>query len=83
MTEQDMPAQAQKVTGRIKRHRCPICGKGFTLLAGQPRPRWFPFCSERCKWVDLAGWLGGHYKIVTPLMPEASTQQDDGKEGTL
>lgn len=25
--------------------------------------RWFPFCSERCKLVDLGKWLGEEYRI--------------------
>lgn len=28
--------------------------------------RWFPFCSERCKWVDLGRWLGEAYRISAP-----------------
>ena len=23
----------------------------------------FPFCSERCKWVDVGGWLDAMYRI--------------------
>jgi endogenous inhibitor of DNA gyrase (YacG/DUF329 family) len=33
-----------------------------------------PFCSERCKLVDLGNWLGGRYRIpaesVEPAPPE-------------
>lgn len=36
---------------------CPICGKAATEL------RYRPFCSARCKAVDLNRWLGGHYRI--------------------
>jgi len=24
---------------------------------------WKPFCSHRCKMVDLGRWLGGHYRV--------------------
>lgn len=37
---------------------CPICGK-----PAQPESR--PFCSDRCKQVDLNRWLGGVYRIPT------------------
>lgn len=30
-----------------------------------------PFCSERCKLVDLGKWLGEEYRISSPLTPES------------
>lgn len=36
---------------------CPICGKESTRLA-------YPFCSKRCKDVDLHRWLTGAYAIA-------------------
>jgi endogenous inhibitor of DNA gyrase (YacG/DUF329 family) len=39
--------------------RCPIC-KAKTRYAGNP---YRPFCSERCKLIDLAKWLEGCYKV--------------------
>jgi endogenous inhibitor of DNA gyrase (YacG/DUF329 family) len=38
---------------------CPICKKKVEKVPNQ----YFPFCSERCKLVDLGAWLGGQYKI--------------------
>ena len=38
------------------RGRCPICGKD---AAEKTRP----FCSARCKAIDLNRWLSGHYVI--------------------
>jgi hypothetical protein len=29
-----------------------------------------PFCSERCKLVDLGKWLGEEYRISEPLQPD-------------
>jgi hypothetical protein len=40
---------------------CPICGKPATRDHR-------PFCSARCKDVDLHRWLGGHYAI--PVVEE-------------
>jgi hypothetical protein len=33
------------------------------VLGATARPPWAPFCSERCKLVDLARWLGGEHAI--------------------
>lgn len=40
---------------------CPICGKTFTT-SDPPRPP-APFCSQRCKMVDLGNWLDERYRI--------------------
>ncbi len=39
---------------------CPICGKP---VPPRPENRSFPFCSDRCRLVDLAKWLGEEYRI--------------------
>ena len=59
--------------------RCPICK---TVVPDQDdgdrqrRPRTFPFCSERCKLIDLGRWLDGKYQIslVEDDMDEADGQ---------
>ena len=33
---------------------CPTCGKP---VAWGPESRWRPFCSERCRLIDLGEWL--------------------------
>jgi endogenous inhibitor of DNA gyrase (YacG/DUF329 family) len=45
---------------------CPICGR---VLVGNWRD-WpeFPFCSRRCRQIDLGRWLGEAYRI--PAQPE-------------
>jgi uncharacterized protein len=48
--------------------RCPFCGR--------PREERFrPFCSARCRDVDLARWLNGRYAI--PVV-EAEPDDDEG-----
>jgi len=42
--------------------RCPTCRK--IVLARDPE---FPFCSERCRLIDLGKWASGGYAISTPL----------------
>ena len=37
-----------------------------------------PFCSERCKLLDLGAWLDGAYKIAGPAVEdEGSTESSD------
>jgi endogenous inhibitor of DNA gyrase (YacG/DUF329 family) len=42
--------------------RCPICGKSFEVGRLEDTPS-FPFCSERCRLVDLGRWLDGAYVV--------------------
>jgi uncharacterized protein len=39
-----------------KRRPCAICKKPSD-------PKFHPFCSNRCKQIDLNRWLAGHYAI--------------------
>jgi endogenous inhibitor of DNA gyrase (YacG/DUF329 family) len=48
---------------------CPICGKPSTEASK-------PFCSERCRDVDLNRWLSGSYAIPAREGDDA----DDGDE---
>ena len=41
--------------------RCPNCG-GDALWA--PENPWRPFCSERCKQIDLGAWASELYRIT-------------------
>ena len=43
--------------------RCPTCG---TLV--QPKDEDFPFCSDRCRKIDLGKWASGVYKISSPVL---------------
>ena len=44
------------------RVRCPICDR---TMEGQGLAEWpdFPFCSQRCKLIDLGRWLGEEYRV--------------------
>jgi uncharacterized protein len=41
---------------------CPICKK--EVAVGDPE---FPFCSERCRIIDLGNWATGKYVIPSPI----------------
>ncbi|MDF1794588.1 MAG: DNA gyrase inhibitor YacG [Thalassobaculaceae bacterium] len=48
---------------KARKLKCPICGK-----PSEPKVR--PFCSPRCKQVDLGRWLGENYRIPSEDVPD-------------
>ncbi|MBI5427695.1 MAG: DNA gyrase inhibitor YacG [Nitrospinae bacterium] len=50
----------EPVSKKIK--RCPICRKDLPEGTNPFRP----FCSERCKTIDLGSWLDGKYRVPDP-----------------
>lgn len=42
---------------------CPICKRPVDERAPRADGDPFPFCSTRCKLVDLGAWLDGRYRI--------------------
>lgn len=56
--------------------RCPICQRGMDTHGPKEWPDW-PFCSKRCRMVDLGRWLGGIYRIETPLNEEDLIDLDE------
>jgi uncharacterized protein len=63
MTSTDDPAMSRAA-------RCPICGKPV-MRAHRP------FCSARCRNIDLGRWLRGVYRIESEERPE-DEEQDAG-----
>ncbi len=59
----------------IRPQTCPICGKELAPEAAAESPH-FPFCSERCRLVDLYRWSEGQYAIVDPLTPEQQLEAE-------
>lgn len=61
---------------------CPICGKP---VPWQAESVWRPFCSERCKKIDLGAWAAGDYKVGgESSAPDAADGGDalgTGREG--
>jgi len=54
--------------------KCPIC-KSPVADEGPDRPATYPFCSERCKLIDLGRWLDGKYQI--PVVEHDESADDD------
>jgi uncharacterized protein len=47
--------------------KCPTCGKPADYI---PENKYRPFCSERCKLIDLGEWASGSYAIPVQTPPE-------------
>jgi endogenous inhibitor of DNA gyrase (YacG/DUF329 family) len=55
-----------------RRDGCPLCGKPVET-------EFRPFCSKRCKDLDLARWLKGHYAIPTSAEKDEDEEQGPGR----
>jgi len=54
---------------------CPRCGAQVRWSAEN---RFRPFCSERCKLIDLGDWAMERYRV--PVEGEKNTQDDQERE---
>jgi len=53
---------------------CPTCGK---KVEWTEKNKYRPFCSERCKLIDLGRWLGGKYQIPVVEKDESDSPNLD------
>ncbi|WHZ12595.1 MAG: DNA gyrase inhibitor YacG [Burkholderiaceae bacterium] len=58
-----MPAERNT----LRRVVCPTCG-GESVYA--PSNRWRPFCSERCRNIDLGAWASEQFRVPTQATPD-------------
>ena len=61
-----MPKAAKSTKPRVKLPKplhCPTCKK-LVLATNED----FPFCSDRCRRIDLGKWAMGVYKISSPVL---------------
>jgi endogenous inhibitor of DNA gyrase (YacG/DUF329 family) len=56
---------------RAVKVRCPICKKA--VKTADPE---FPFCSQRCRTIDLGKWASGGYVISSPVKDAEELIQD-------
>jgi len=61
------------------KRRCPVCHKVIRTSGAETTEdaRFFPFCSERCKLIDLGAWLDAEYRIASDQPPEESAKPPD------
>lgn len=57
--------------------KCPTCQKP---IQWDPENKFRPFCSERCKLIDLGAWAEGSYFIPTHATVEDEEQNLDPKK---
>ena len=50
---------------------CPRCGAQAPY---SPENRWRPFCSERCRVIDLGAWASEACRVPVPLDPQSETE---------
>ena len=53
---------------RVK-HHCPICKKATDSETDAE----FPFCSQRCRLLDLGNWASEKYVVSEPAMDESDS----------
>ncbi|HTW23095.1 MAG TPA: DNA gyrase inhibitor YacG [Candidatus Baltobacteraceae bacterium] len=52
------------------KHHCPICKKPTDSQADAE----FPFCSERCRLLDLGAWASEKYVVSEPVLDESAPE---------
>jgi len=57
------------------KHRCPICKRA----TDSDLDKEFPFCSERCRLLDLGAWASEKYVVSDPVFDEAELEESDPK----
>jgi endogenous inhibitor of DNA gyrase (YacG/DUF329 family) len=55
---------------------CPVC-RGPSLFSA--RNPWRPFCSQRCRDVDLGAWASEGYRVATQAPTEEPPDEDAPK----
>jgi uncharacterized protein len=64
------PPSKSQPAGGVRVIRCPACGGKSRYASDNP---YRPFCSERCRNLDLGAWASESYRVASP--PAAA---DDG-----
>jgi hypothetical protein len=57
----------------MKKVPCPRCG---TPTPFGVENKWRPFCSERCKNIDLGDWASERYRVPTDEGPQEAKGED-------
>jgi uncharacterized protein len=62
---------------RIVKLRCPICRKPVKSTDAD-----FPFCSDRCRVIDLGKWASGAYVVSSPATDTDEAIRESNLEDT-
>ena len=69
MTDSPPPDAAAQAASAARRVPCPTCGRPALFSPDNPAR---PFCSDRCRGVDLGAWANERYRVAAP-----PAQEDD------
>jgi endogenous inhibitor of DNA gyrase (YacG/DUF329 family) len=58
---------------KIKIVACPHCGAAVEWIAENS---FRPFCSERCRLIDLGAWASEQFRIATPEPTQSSEDEE-------
>ena len=56
---------------------CPSCGKLTLADESVPLPPSVPFCTERCRLIDLGKWFDEEFRISRPAIPQGLDLPDE------
>ena len=60
------------------REKCRSCGRELDAGAKQDGP-WYPFCSQRCRWVDLGRWFDQKHLLAETNGPLGAPEGDENR----
>ncbi len=60
-------------------HRCPIC----KTATDSEKDKDFPFCSERCRIMDLGNWSSEKYVVSNPIFDEKELEKAEEDRKTI
>ena len=57
-------------------NKCPVCHRtmGASHQGKSEEAKYFPFCSRRCRLLDLGAWLDGSYRIEAGPVSQESDE---------
>ncbi|HEY6129960.1 MAG TPA: DNA gyrase inhibitor YacG [Candidatus Acidoferrum sp.] len=58
------------------KHRCPIC----KTPTDSDLHKEFPFCSERCRLLDLGAWASEKYVVSDPVFDETELDEFEAEK---
>jgi endogenous inhibitor of DNA gyrase (YacG/DUF329 family) len=64
----------------LRRKRMPQCPNCRAPVKPREENEAFPFCSARCRAVDLARWFTGSYRVPGPPSEPQPPKHDDEKQ---
>jgi endogenous inhibitor of DNA gyrase (YacG/DUF329 family) len=59
--------------------RCPTCDKRYQFQSIDELP-FFPFCTQRCRLVDLGRWIDGVYAVPETKSPSPDSDSPPDAE---